>query len=560
MLVPNSLTRIIDKFGNEVKFNFSKVQNAVYKTLKNRQSLSDWEAELRAIKYAELISERIYKKFYDLDYVSNYFQKVINSFDKEEIIPRISKEEFMPRLVILLLLAYLDTESKGYQNLSGSEDKIFSFISKRLSLSLKEEIDSSLLYQTLTQRIIKKSKTPLDLTDLYPSRDYIQDTTEELLKDIGEILLAEDFMIFRQGKKKVAQGEIASCQFTHNGIHQDRKRKTLGWNIEHECDSVFSLNDWVIGKRGKSFRELIELSDMRFHQDIEEVVDKISSRLKNIKVVIIAGPSCSNKTTTTAIIDEKLKAKGVRLKQLNIDDYFFDLTSHPKDEFGDYDYEMPEAIDMELLNQNLLDLVEGKTVSKPHYNFKTGTRDHYSEFKLESDEIILIDCLHGLFKNLTRAIPSDKKFKIYTESSNMIRSIDGAYTIWSDARMAKRMVRDSLFRNHSVQKTLEHWAYVRKGELKHIIPYIYSVDAVLNSGLPYELPVLKSVLKDKLPSYEELEDFRNQPKRLDAYTRGVRLKTLLETVVEFDDFSSISKFSPIREFIGGSGYLLAHNE
>ena len=141
----------------------------------------------------------------------------------------------------------------------------------------------------------------------------------------------------------------------------------------------------------------------------------------------------------------------------------------------------------------------------------------------------------------------------------MVRNIDGGYTKWTDVRLLKRMIRDSLYRNYDPSKTLAHWAYVRKGELKHIIPYIYAVDAVLNPALPYELPILKTVLANKLPGFDYVNDLRLEG-RLDPYIRGARLNTLFDTIIPYENIDDVSEWSPIREFIGGSAYELAHNE
>ncbi|OGH58195.1 MAG: hypothetical protein A3I06_01000, partial [Candidatus Lindowbacteria bacterium RIFCSPLOWO2_02_FULL_62_12] len=278
-----------------------------------------------------------------------------------------------------------------------------------------------------------------------------------------------------------------------------------------------------------------------------------------LQVVIIAGPSCSNKTTTTVIIGQELKRVNLRFKQLNVDDYFFDLENQPKDEFGDYDFEMPEAIDMALLNRHLEDLLAGKEVQKPKYNFKKGGRDGFEPFHLEPGEIILIDCLHGLYRQLTAAVPQNRKFRIYIESMNVVRNAFGAWTRWADVRMMKRMIRDARHRGYSTEQTLAHWPYVRKGELKHIIPYIFSTDSVINAGLPYELAVLKFSLKDILPGLDFVHRLRVEG-RLDPYVRGIRTHSLLNTVLELSNSDIIPNTSPIREFIGGSIYMIPHND
>lgn len=558
MPVPNTLTRIINKYGEIVNFDLSRIQNAIANAIIDVEHVSGWEAKERAIKYAEVVRDNIYRNFYDINYLCGFFGKMIESWRPEEREERIMRQEFAPRLTTLLLLYFKHfhkCEHLMEEHLDSLHKMIYDFFKSHISDLILVDLCASLF----CKKVYDKDSKGLAVDDQYPHREFIQDMIEQTLKNIGEIALSEGFMIFREGKRKIKSSEITEAQFTHNGIHYDRLRQTLMWNIRNECDSVFALNDWVMGRGGKDFKDLMQRSDERFYDEITKTVEKILQRIKDIKVVIIAGPSCSNKTTITTIIEQELSKSGLHLKQLNVDDYFYSLSQHPKDEYGDYDYEMPEAIDIPLLNQNLKQLIEGRPIQKPIYNFKTGNREKYVEFKVENDEIILIDCLHGLYKPLTEAVPPTKKFKIYTESANMLRGIDGSYTLWSDVRLAKRMIRDSLYRYYDIAKTLEHWFYVRKGELKHIIPYIYSVDVVLNSGLPYELPILKAVLHKKLPSLEYLNSLRDQG-RLDAYIRGLRLITLFESIIAYENIDDVSSYSPLREFIGGSAYKIAHNE
>ncbi len=558
MPFPNSITQVINKKGEVVSFDLSRIHNAISNAIYDIENVSSWESKTRGLKYAELVEKRIHRNFYNLNHLVTFFSKMILSFDANEREERIYRQEFGKRLACLFYLEFMH----HYTNDSiGASEKIEvkSFIKQYFEKIIE---NTEVLNQTsnaFLEKVYQKQNQGITKYDQFPEREFMQNTIEQVLKEIGEVEIAEGFMLYREGRLKIKSKEITEAQFTHDGIHRDRIRNTLLWNIENQCDSVFSLNDWIVGKNGCNFKELVELSDKRFYNDIRHTVDKILDRADEIKVVVIAGPSCSNKTTTTAIIEQELAKSGLRLKQLNVDDYFFNLSEHPKDEFGDYDFEMPEAIDMKLLNENLRDLVRGKKIQKPIYNFKTGQRDNSVEFEVQKDEIILIDCLHGLFKPLTESVPANKKFKIYTESSNMIRSIDGAYTKWTDMRLAKRMIRDLLYRNYDVSRTLGHWGYVRKGELKHIIPYIYSVDSVLNSGLAYELPILKSILYDKLPNHDYLKSLRLDG-RLDAYSRGIRLRTLFDSVIAYDNFDNIPSTSPIREFIGGSSYTIAHNE
>ncbi|MEI6219408.1 MAG: response regulator SirA, partial [bacterium] len=258
-------------------------------------------------------------------------------------------------------------------------------------------------------------------------------------------------------------------------------------------------------------------------------------------------------TTTTIKISERLKKEGYKLKAINIDNYFFDLEKHPRDEFGDYDYETPQAIDLKLINQHLAQLVDGKTVLTPHYDFKAGKRTlDIHEMKLEHNELLLIDSLHGLYKDMTRIVSDDCKFRVYLETLGQFRSADGDFMRWADNRLLRRMIRDSQHRNSMPVQTIMHWHYVRTSELTHIIPFINTADAVINSAMPYELPLLRAKLLDFFP--KAMRACKDNPKKRDAYVRAKRVYKFLKPLTSVTDMDCVPKTSLLREFMGGSGY------
>ncbi|MCD6422675.1 MAG: hypothetical protein J7L42_00965 [Elusimicrobia bacterium] len=564
-MVPEKIEKIIDKWGEVVPYSPQKIINSLINTISDVEHATRWIAERRARQYFEVIDRAVYDEFYNIHFLLEDFFKKYISFLPEERHRRLKNSRAMERISVIVI------ESLKEENIN--RQTVENFIVKKIeeaNLTQKYHLglfpvvsdeEKKDIIEFLTSNILEMSKKPLTPYQLYPTRDFIMDMIEAVLKRIGEIEISEGFMIFREGKRKLRTGEITQEQFTRNGIHYDICRKILEWNIEHRCEKIFDLNNWVACRNGRDIRTLIELSDKRFRDEVNEVVKKILARKERdrVRMIIIAGPSCSNKTTTTVIIGEELSKHGLKLKQLNVDDYFKNLEDQPKDEFGDYDFEMPEAIDIELLNQHFSELLQGKTIKKPKYNFKTGRRESFVDFHLENDEILLIDCLHGLYRKLTASVPASSKFSIYIESMNILRDVENTYTRWADIRMLKRMIRDVKYRNYSTEQTLAHWPYVRKGELKHIIPYILSTDVVINSGLPYELPALKKALEGLLPSDEFIEKLRKEG-RLDPYIRGIRVKALLQTVEPIQDLSIIPPTSPLREFIGGSAYVIPHNE
>ncbi|HLD29472.1 MAG TPA: hypothetical protein VJC03_03955, partial [bacterium] len=517
----------------------------------------------------EIIRQQAYDRFYNPDYLMDEFLKMLTCFKPEERFRRLDNAFVTERIAIIILEKFRD--NIGLSSVKEKQNELIEIIRKEIEKQNIEEKYNTGLFPLISENIKNEiigflqkkvthfSETELSNEQLFPSRDYLMDTIEKAMKDIGETEIAEAFMIFREGKSKIRKGEISKQQFTNNGVHYDVCRKTLEWNIAHECESIFALNDWIYGRNGKDIRTLIQASEERFINDVKEVAGKILNRKNEVRMIIIAGPSCSNKTTTTVIIRNELSKIGLKLKQLNVDDYFKNLEDQPKDEFGDYDFEMPEALDISLLNSHFETLLKGKSIEKPCYSFKTGRRESCAEFHLADDEILLIDCLHGLYRSLTHAVPGANKFSLYIESMNIVRNIDATYTRWADVRMLKRMIRDVKYRSYSTKKTLAHWPYVRKGELKHIIPYIFTTDAVVNSGMPYELPVLKKALEPLYPEESFIMNLRREG-RLDPYIRGIRTRTLLDAVAPLGDFDLIPPTSPLREFIGGSEYIIPHNE
>jgi len=569
MSIPNTVLKFVDRDGEIVEFDQSRIADAIADAIRDveddhRYSLAD----RRAQRYTNEIVDRVYHEYYDIDWLSSEFVIQYISYGEDERRRRMNEAFVTERLTFVLMETFKDRISS--RDPADESDALKEFIQRTIENADVDPEYTHTLFPDLSEDEEQGitdflHENVLDMCDrdlppelLCPTREYIQDTIETVLKELGEIELAEGYMIYRQGRKKVNSGEISELQFTNNGIHKDVVRRTVEWNIDHHCDSVFELNKWMNGE-SRDPENLILESEQRFRNDLNDTAEMILERGQEIDVVIIAGPSCSNKTTATIMIGNQLEKEGIKFRELNVDDYFFGLEDQPKDRFGDYDFEMPEAIDMDLLNDHLRKLLKGESIEKPIYNFEEGQRDGTETFERDSEEIILIDCLHGLYRELTSAVPQSQKFRIYIESMNVLRNIDGHHTHWADVRLLKRMIRDSKYRGYSMERTLSHWPYVRKGELKHIIPYIFTTDVVINSGLPYELPVLKNVVGSDYPDGEFLEELQSE-QRLDAYVRGERTKSLLETVEPIPNLDLVPSRSPIREFIGDSEFSIPHNE
>ena len=223
----------------------------------------------------------------------------------------------------------------------------------------------------------------------------------------------------------------------------------------------------------------------------------------------------------------------------------------PKDEFGDYDFETPQALDLALINEHLQRLIKGEEVKIPFYDFKTGKRfPDQTPMHIDENDIILIDSLHGLYGAMTEGIMPEQIFKLYLEPLLQMRNSDGEYVRWTDIRLIRRMLRDASHRAYDPTKTLEHWHYVRSSELRNIIPYINTTDYIINSAMPYELPIYTAKMLDQFRNWHD--KYRGDPLREDAFTRAERVYKLLSSVTPLENNDIVPGDSVIREFIGGS--------
>jgi uridine kinase len=282
----------------------------------------------------------------------------------------------------------------------------------------------------------------------------------------------------------------------------------------------------------------------------------------------ISGPSSSGKTTTTVKLTQRLERQGLRFLMLNLDDYFWSLVEHPTDWINDRNYETPEAMDIQLLNQHLRELLDGRTIDKPVYSFKEGRRLAAKPVKLEKGQVLLLDCLHGLYPPITEGIPASSQFRLYIETQNVMFEGDGSterLTQFTDVRMLRRMLRDARHRNHSPLLTILHWHYVRAGELFSIIPFSGLADHTVNGGFPFDLPALKPFFSGADSFLPRREDFQPYRGFLDAEIRYQRVRDLLESIEglalsQVNDLGFIPGDAVIREFIGGSTIRIPHNE
>ncbi len=425
-----------------------------------------------------------------------------------------------------------------------------------LPLQLRQELyrpyldlSEQQIAEKLTDQVISYLEFYLEICKIEkPSVENAQDTVEYVLADQAFIDIWETYRLYRSSRTALRRGQITDGQFSRTGLPDEKCREIEEWNQRHGCDTTSALNEIV--KDPKAYQNLIKASIQAYENDLDNI---LAAYLKNpSRIVLITGPSSSGKTTTTNKVIERLEREGYTCKLWTLDNYFRGTKFLPKDRFGDCNYETPEALDIRLIRKHLSQLFEGKEVKVPFYNFFEGKRDGISKkMKLEKDEVLVADSLYSISPKLfSKKVLPEKAFKVYIETLNMLKDSTGRQVKLTDNRLLRRMARDSRplsqgGRGHSVELTLGHWHYVRKGELRDLIPHLNTADYIINGSLAFELPVLKGRLHNKLP---DLEQFRKQ-KRWDAVIRGYRINRLFDELVSASD-RHVPADCHLREFIG----------
>ncbi|HPB80335.1 MAG TPA: nucleoside kinase [Sedimentibacter sp.] len=312
------------------------------------------------------------------------------------------------------------------------------------------------------------------------------------------------------------------------------------WGEIMDVAYVGALNKKIVNNE---IYDMIRINEALHEKKIAYIADEITND-KNIKIVLIAGPSSSGKTTLAQRLSIQLRVNGKKTYAVSLDDYFVDRHLTPKNEKGEFDFETIKALDLDLFNEQLIDLMAGEEVQIPVYNFKEGSREYSREpVRLTNDHIIIIEGIHGLNDELTANIPQVNKFKIYISALTQL-NIDRHNRIsTSDLRLLRRIVRDYTHRGNNAIKTMELWDNVIKGTEKYIFPYQENADAIFNSALVYELCVLKKYAEPIIMEIDEDSCF---------YSERQRLLKFLSYFLPIEDESAIPNTSILREFIGES--------
>lgn len=314
------------------------------------------------------------------------------------------------------------------------------------------------------------------------------------------------------------------------------------WGKILEVTDIGHLNKVVEQKHSGP---MIKISEALHEKKISQIADKIKARQKKVKVILIAGPSSSGKTTFGKRLAIQLMVNGIKPINLSLDNYFVDREMTPRDEKGEYDYECIDALDIATFTDNMQRLMNGEEVEIPKFSFETGLRYYDGEkFKISKNNVIIVEGIHGLNPKLTQLLPQESLFKIFVSALTSI-AIDNHNLINpTDNRLLRRMVRDYKYRNYSALDTLKRWESVLLGEQKHIVPYQEEADAMFNSALIYELGALKTQAEPLLREVTQQHPEHSKALRLLKFFSYIRAVPTRE----------VPPTSIIREFLGGSSF------
>ena len=328
-----------------------------------------------------------------------------------------------------------------------------------------------------------------------------------------------------------------------------RQTKKLAWALEEYNDihkilnmnRVYRLNAAV---ENNTIKDVIMLDEALHEKKIANIADKIARR-KKIKMILIAGPSSSGKTTFAQRLGIQLRINGLKPVTISVDNYFVERKDTPKDKDGNYDFESIEAIDLKLFNSHLSKLLNGEEVEMPEFDFLKGTKRYKGKkLKLEKDQVLVIEGIHCLNDRLTSSIPRNQKYKIYISALTVLNMDRYNRISTTDTRLIRRIVRDYQFRGYTAKHTISTWHIVNKGEEKNIFPFQEQADSIFNTSLIYEIGVLKAKV---MPLLEEIT--KEEPEHAEA-TRLINMLKYFRTIPE----NYVPTNSLLKEFLGGGDF------
>lgn len=513
----NYYTCLVNKRVRELNFKLSFDAEVEFLDITNTESMKAYEASLRYL---------IAKAFYEL-YPN---ESVTFSYN-------VSRSIFVksnnPNFII---------DQNIVNNIKDYIDKLVEqdLPIERVTVSLEEGKDIYHKFNLVDKIAILKYRPETDI-HLYKCGDYYNYMHSYMVPSTGfiktYILKPYSPGIIVQYPRSETKGEIPP--FEHSRVYGSTLKKASNWAHMINCETVSKINELVT----KEFsRDFIQTCETRHNNALAELGELIEKDKDNIRLIAIAGPSSSGKTTFSNRLRIELMSRGIRPVTLSIDNYYIDRDKIAPDKDGNIDLEDINTIDVDLFNQHLLALINGETVDMPIFDFNVARRTHTIKVSVPTNVPIIIEGIHALNEALSSSIPAHQKFKIFISPQIQVNIDNHSPISTTDLRLIRRIVRDKQFRNASAEHTLGMWKSVRNGEFKWIYPHQESSNYVYNSELTYELCVLK---KYAMPLLKEIT--HDSP----YFITANRLIKYLKYFKEIDE-SSIPCNSLIREFIGGS--------
>ncbi len=395
-----------------------------------------------------------------------------------------------------------------------------------------------------TEKVEMYKQITSDVVTLYSLNDYynyfysIMPTKTGILKSFNLTITKDEGIMLQY--PNTFDNKISA--YTHLEDVLNVFKSYGNWSNRLNINYVSDVNNVVTNGKIKEF---IQLNEIKQNEDIQELVEEITTHLDKIKLVCIAGPSSSGKTTTSKKLALYLKNKGINPFVISVDDYFKERKETPKNEKGDYEYDIVEAIDIELFNDHLTKLLKGESVKMPTYNFITGEKEYKKDkVSLKERDLLIIEGLHTLNEKLTSSINRNNKYKIYISPFTPLRLDRHNHISTVDLRLIRRLVRDYRTRGYNAESTLKSWQTVRIAEEKYIFPYQKEADKVLNTALIYELGILKTYAIPILHSININSEF---------YPEALRIINFLKYFFDIPE-STLPNTALLREFVG-NGYF-----
>ena len=414
--------------------------------------------------------------------------------------------------------------------------------------------------------IVKKFMTKKEAIKFYEKEKTLKGRLQVDLEEKKEVTLyyCEDYYNYFYGVMPISTGCIKKYELLkyHDGflirypssktpteMSEFKDTKKLSWALE-EFEKIHSVLDVLtVYKLNKAVEEgrikdIIMLAEALHEKKIANIADDIKKR-KNTKMVLIAGPSSSGKTTFAQRLGLQLRINGIKPVTISVDNYFVEREQTPRNEKGEYDFEDINAIDIDLFNDHLLKLLNGEEVEMPEFDFKVGTKRYNgNKIKLAEDEVLVIEGIHCLNDKLTERIPQDQKYKIYISALTVLNMDAFNRISTTDTRLVRRIVRDNQFRGYTAQNTIATWDNVNKGEEKNIFPFQEEADSIFNTSLIYELGVLRN---EAIPLLEKITKDEKE------YAEAQRL---IEILRYFEPISKdiVPSHSLLKEFLGGGDF------